>query len=444
MTLDTAALASWIQHRRWYATKNLTIENFELLSRTPLNFAGVEAEHVVVAITTSQGTDLYQLLLASAERDYIETHVQPDSVISSAEQSWYELFGDPRALLGLIDLLNEATTNQALQFKALATLPLATSARVISSEQSNSSVVLGDQLIAKFYRRLTPGLNPDLEIGRALDQRGCQFVPRLRGWAEGELNQTQSTLLVVHEFFGTAVDGFEHALASVRDLIASDSTPAEAGGDFAAESERLGAAVRSIHEDLKAAFGAETIRLDPLIDSMNERLDRACMEVPALRQFEQEIRQRFEVERGRTAEVQRIHGDLHLGQVLRDPTGWKVLDFEGEPGSALEQRRAMSPAVRDVAGMLRSFDYAARQPLNTHPERERLLTHTATWAQRNREAFLRGYGAQSDSLSDVFELDKAVYEALYEHRFRPDWIDVPLGGIARLLESADSWRSDDL
>lgn len=434
MNLHVSDLASWIQHRRWYATKNLAIENLEIVSQAPITFANREIQHTIVAVTTEHGRDMYQLLLAENSREYVESHVHADSVISTGEPSIYEFLGESPALTSLVDVFNHRLTSEVLNCHCQEEIPQAHTARLISTEQSNSSVVLGDHNIAKFYRRITPGINPDLEVGLALDRLESSYVPRVRGWAEGHIESVNTTLAVVHQFFPTAVDGFEHGLASVRDLIAAELPPESAGGDFAAESQRLGQAIRSIHSDLSTAFGTEQAASDQLIDTMLERLHKATSEVDALQPMKSAIAHKYERLRGTPLLVQRIHGDLHLGQVLRDPTGWKVLDFEGEPGASIERRRAMAPTARDVAAMLRSFDYAARQPLISHPEKAKLLPRTAEWARRNREAFLEGYGAELDDITAIFELDKAVYEALYEHHFRPDWIEIPLGGIARLLE----------
>ena len=224
-------------------------------------------------------------------------------------------------------------------------------------------------------------------------------------------------------------------------------TAAEAGGDFAGEAERLGVATAQVHQDLAEAFG--TSELEPeaireLAEQMFRRLDMAIAAVPELARYADKIGDAFSSLAKLTDPVpaQRVHGDYHLGQVMRTQTGWVVLDFEGEPASPLAQRRARSSPLRDVAGMLRSFDYAARHQLLTHPERDILAPVAGDWVQRNGEAFCAGYAAaggldpaRNAVLLRALLLDKAVYEVIYEARNRPNWLVIPLESIADLMKA---------
>ena len=151
--------------------------------------------------------------------------------------------------------------------------------------------------------------------------------------------------------------------------------------------------------------------------------------------------QRFDRLRTATAPVtvQRVHGDLHLGQTLRTVKGWKILDFEGEPAKSLSERSDLWPAQRDVAGMLRSFDYAAGATLQGFGTSTQLAYRAQEWSARNRTAFLAGYasvaGDEASAGGDLlaaFEADKAIYEAVYETRNRPTWVGIPLRAIARI------------
>jgi maltokinase len=174
---------------------------------------------------------------------------------------------------------------------------------------------------------------------------------------------------------------------------------------------------------------------------MTERLAAATEVVPQLADHADALRALYAaVAESREPVVrQRVHGDLHLGQVLRTATGWIVLDFEGEPARPLADRRELDSPLRDVAGMLRSFDYAARHMLVEQPEDPQRAYRAQEWAERNRTAFCSGYSSASgldpcgrSPLLRAFEADKAVYECVYEARNRPHWLMIPLNSLSRL------------
>jgi maltokinase len=180
---------------------------------------------------------------------------------------------------------------------------------------------------------------------------------------------------------------------------------------------------------------------------MHRQLAEAIEVVPRLREHRAVLAAAFDALAGLDSPVavQRIHGDFHLGQVLRSSSGWAVLDFEGEPARPVAERRAMAHPLRDVAGMFRSFEYAARYLLPTEAALDStvdpgiLEDRARAWADHNRAAFSRGYalaGGPEPTAHEVllraFEYDKAVYEVLYEARNRPTWLHVPLGSLARL------------
>jgi maltokinase len=320
----------------------------------------------------------------------------------------------------------------------------ATRARPVGSEQTNTSVVYDDRLILKLFRTLEPGPNPEVEVTAALAGAGCPHVARpVAAWRRGELD-----LAVVHEFLGGGAEGWALALTSLRDLLGEPHllAPGEAGGDFAGEAERLGAMTAALHGALAGVFG----RRPADVPSWAAGIEREVRGVagrlsPAAAEAAGRV-----IERLRGVDdpgpAIRVHGDYHLGQVLRTDRGWHVIDFEGEPVLPLAQRRAFSSPLRDVAGMLRSFQYAASVALRESDGGAAALAEA--WEARNREAFLDGYLSAAEearllpagadawhAVLGAFELGKAAYEVSYELAHRPDWATIPLRGLERLLGS---------
>ena len=267
----------------------------------------------------------------------------------------------------------------------------------------------------------------------------------LYGWIEAGEND----LAMIQQFLRTAADGWDLALASARNLFAeADLHAEEVGGDFAGEAHRLGVAVSEVHEHLREEFGSSEFDAAPKAEWMRQRLVAAAAAVPVLGGYADALQAVYERMAGIGGEAQRVHGDLHLGQTLRTSRGWKLVDFEGEPAKPLEERRLPDSPWRDVAGMLRSFDYAAQsvvKDLHSADEPGSQISYRAReWVERNRTAFLAGYAERrleaggapltpsELALIDAYEADKAVYEVVYEARNRPGWLDIPLAAIERI------------
>ena len=322
---------------------------------------------------------------------------------------------------------------------------------LFTGEQSNSSVAFGEDSLMKVFRKVTPGVNPDVSIHEVLTRAGSDHVAALYGWLDVVDEPTDSTiqLAMLQQFLRTASDGWELALASVRNLFAEEDLYAdEVGGDFAGEAARLGRALAETHETLAENFPVATRSADEmamLASAMRDRLAAAIEVVPALAEHSPVLQETYDA-LGALSDVvvHQIHGDLHLGQTLRTVKGWKIVDFEGEPAKPLSERLLPDSPWRDVAGMLRSFDYAPKAVAMTsfaselEPAAQDQQAYRATeWSARNAQAFLASYAARDltddeQTLLAAYIADKAVYEAVYEARNRPTWVDIPLEALARL------------
>ncbi|MGP3934982.1 maltokinase N-terminal cap-like domain-containing protein [Nonomuraea sp. KM88] len=433
-------LAAWIGRQRWFGGKGRPIDHLSIDSDVELTLG---LRHLIVAVWQEGSRERYQVLLG--ERPSLPDRLAHALIGTIGDVYLYDAVHDAERTDWLLDGMARDEERSGLRMRHVPGAAIDTEPRsvVLSAEQSNTSLVYGDAYICKLFRRLIPGVNPELEIVTALAARNAPHIAQPYGWIETDLDGTGTTLAFMQEFLSTANDGWDLALASVRDLYASlPEVPAsEAGGDFAAESLRLGTATARVHRELAAAFPTdliETHEVKRMAEGFRRRLGRAVSEVPALRQHVTVIEHAYHQVELLTNEVpvQRVHGDYHLGQVMRTTTDWVVLDFEGEPGQPLAERRALSSPLRDVAGMLRSFDYAARHLLAGHSEAEALEPRAQEWADRNRAAFLDGYTegggviTRGDAvLLRAFELSKAVYEVVYEARNRPSWLPIPLAAF---------------
>lgn len=320
---------------------------------------------------------------------------------------------------------------------------------LFSGEQSNSSVMFGEDALMKIFRKVTPGVNPDVQVHEVLTRTGSTHVAALYGWLDVVDTDSDAViqLAMLQKFLRTASDGWDLAQASVRNLFAEDDLRAdEVGGDFAAEAARLGTALAEVHATLADHFPTEALGgadVRALSAAMEERLASALSVVPELAAYADGLRARYAaVAALPEIPVQRVHGDLHLGQTLRTTQGWKIVDFEGEPAKPLSDRLLPDSPWRDVAGMLRSFDYAPRVVARTleAPDAatlEQRGQRAEEWAAHNRAAFLAAYAGHDltpaeQTLLEAYVADKAVYEAVYETRNRPGWIDIPLAAVARI------------
>ncbi|MZE79105.1 maltokinase N-terminal cap-like domain-containing protein [Streptomyces xinghaiensis] len=457
-------LRSWLPRQRWFAGKGNPITGFSLVSATeilPCTAGGAAPGllHLLVRAQQQPGTaDCYQLLIGI--RSTLPPHLAHTLIGRPAEgplhgHTVYEALADPRLAGLLLERLRVPGRLGALRFTRAPGTAIASglAPRVITAEQSNSSVVYGDAYILKVFRRIGTGVNPDLELPLALARAGCERVPHPTAWFEADPGVDAAagaglasvpaddpaggplTLGILQPFLPGSADGWQLALNSLS-----------VQADFTGAAHALGRATAEVHTALAEALPTAVLRrpqIEHIAGGMTERLEAAASAVPALRPYREPLRAAYDElaalgNRGRTWHAQRIHGDLHLGQALRSAHDgrWSLIDFEGEPARPISERRRLQPVARDIAGMLRSFDYAAR----THqPASGGAPGWSRQWSRQSRAAYCGGYAEAAGTdprdepeLLRAYETDKAVYEVLYEARHRPDWLPVPMAAIRRL------------
>jgi trehalose synthase-fused probable maltokinase len=459
MTALPDFLSTWITEQRWYAGKGRA-PVWERLGGFDLPDPDGQARITVhLFLDTAERPLLYQVPLTEREAPVAGLE---HALIGSYDENGITRFvyDGPRdeacakAILRLIldegaVLPDDGAPGIAARGHCVPTTPAVEigGAKVLSGEQSNTSIIFdmvgldgtpAEPIICKVFRSLHHGENPDVTLLSALAGAGSIVVPRSVGHINGQWQDTgeptgfaHGHLAFAQEFFPGVEDAWRVALEA-----------AEAGEDFTARARTLGEATADVHTTLAAALptrAAAPVDIAATIASMRARFDEAVGEVPAIEQHRAALQSVYA--RAATSvwpAMQRVHGDFHLGQVLWVPgRGWIILDFEGEPMRPMLERARVDFPLRDVAGMLRSFDYVAGSVVQSHG---RSVTE---WALAARRAFLDGYISRSGtdlranrSLLDAFEIDKALYEAVYEARNRPAWLAIPLAAIDRLVERA--------
>ena len=445
LDLLTAQLAAWLPAQRWYAHKGAGDPHVEIAGWAPLRIA---PDHATILLVVEVRTDRDASSGALYQVPLVLRRPGPGATEEGAEVGVLAVPGGPlrvddavrdadgRAALVATLVSGDGAVGPRLGLAAQRTrpespLPLgrAMRSRVLGGEQSNSSLIVETEgaspLIVKLFRVLQDGENPDVVLQGALTSQGSARVPAVIGAARVRVGGVRTHSLVAQEFLPDVEDAWRVALR-----VAGE------GGDFTGPARELGAALAEVHRDLAAALGtipADAHAVGATLAQMHDRLDQVSAEVEQVAAHRENLAALLSA----AAEapwpaMQRIHGDLHLGQVLAVPgRGWVLLDFEGEPLRPLAERSLPDSPLRDVAGMLRSLDYVAGAVAHKHG------LDASAWAAAARTAFLEGWAAGSDTaappaLLAAFEADKAVYEALYESRQRPDWLPIPLGALERI------------
>jgi maltokinase len=452
--LDEQVLNDWIVAQRWFASKTREVASIEIVDRVTLREDSPALVLCLVEVRFPTGThETYQVPLGL--RPVSEGWAER-VIVEAGGWTVYDALADPAAGRELLHRMRSNSEFQVGQDEFIfrwapnagAGLGGTVDVRPVGVEQSNSSIVFGDELIMKAFRKVEPGVNPELELLRFLSAHGFPHIASLAGWYEVEGRLIDATLGILQEFLLGFRDGWELAL----DELAADPDA------LLDKLEALGVVIGELHAALGSdnadpAFSPDEPSMEALsilTADVDEQIERVFLDLPEteatapIRGRGQDVRERLSTLSHVNAggKVIRTHGDLHLGQTMLGDRGWVVLDFEGEPARPLPERRLKRSPLRDVAGMLRSFSYVTAGA--------RILRGVETpegWEDAARERFLTGYhqavdssllppGQQAtDQLLAVFELEKAVYELRYELNNRPDWVAIPVAGIVRLLDS---------
>lgn len=481
MNINLERLKDELAQHRWFGDKSRAIAEVALLDRGILEDGAETLELILIEVSFEDGGKaLYSV---------------PGLV--DGEGNVREASGDEGRLAAVGEILSSGTPIKGekggvFHFSGPGLNPSAppgrTSVRVIGEEQSNTSVVFDDAVILKFFRKVEVGPNPDIELTRLLTNQGFASIPAqvgeifyqpegteirhqpMPGQEETEIDLGIAQHFVVEGRDGwrATVDALGKLFDEIHDEDVAEDRPAlieERAADLLEGLEQLGEATASLHvelsrEDLETTYLAEPVESSDLVEwsiGAIERLNGLVDQVPELEPLSGPLAERLRA----VTKIEdpgaktRTHSDYHLGQVLRVPRAWKILDFEGEPARPLDERREKHSPIRDVAGMLRSFSYAAAASLFERAQRDtdewaRLEPWAFAWEGLARSRFLGAYLATAHegrfmpperedigAMLDFFELDKALYEVSYERDNRPEWLWIPLRGIREVIQRGE-------
>jgi trehalose synthase-fused probable maltokinase len=427
------ALPEWLEQQRWYASKSRTVAGIEVMEAVALRDDPIVLEALVQAQFATGTHELYQLVFGADAFDALADPTEAGALLHRIERT--DTIETDLGRFGF------HRTDRFVE------IPEDAPARLMGVEQSNTSVVFDDRLALKVFRKVEPGINPELEMLQFLTAHRFPQIAPLQGWYEYDGQALAATLGVAQTYLPDAIGGWELAL---EEIVSGPDT-------FLDRLDNLGAVTAEMHNVLASdagdpAFSPEEPSqeaLSLLTATVDEDIERLFVRLPDDERVApiagrgQDVRERLaaRAQIGVGGRMIRTHGDYHLGQTLATPRGWVIIDFEGEPARPLPERRQKRSPLRDVASMLRSFAYAT-----SAVEILRGQDAPQDFEQRARERFLERYLERVDStllpageaqvanLLSIYELEKAIYELRYELDNRPDWVAIPVAGIRRLLE----------
>ncbi|MCB9958816.1 MAG: maltose alpha-D-glucosyltransferase [Rhodospirillaceae bacterium] len=501
--LTRDVLPPFVAIQRWFSAKDQKITSVKLLDAPVLR--SDKASWLIALIEVSLGKaepQRYSLPLAAHWDEAAATTVSPLLPYTLAKIRRGPKLGaltdasvDTGFTLAMLEAIREGreieTDDGRLRFtpgSSLAAVELTDSDEIrrLGVEQSNTSILLGDKMVLKTYRRLEPGIHPEVEIGRFLSETvDFENVAELYGTVEHiDADGTPTAIAILQEFVRNQGDGWRYTMDYLaRELddvvmgVGVEQAPEERYGVYLQRAATLGQRTAELHRALATETGNPAFDPEPLTGK-----DRKAMRKDVLAQANRALDALASVDagddvdlaasiaalRGRkdeiaalidrlasvpvTAAKTRHHGDYHLGQVLVDQADFVIVDFEGEPLRSMEERRGKRTPLRDVAGMVRSLDYAAwaacRQSTEVRPEEaETVRTQALAWRDLATSRFLESYAAtigdcvsypqdpeEQTVLLDLVILEKAFYEIAYEAANRPGWIGIPLAGVTAILD----------
>ena len=496
--LERDVLPAFLASRRWYANRG-RLATTHIAGAVPIVAADLGV--ALLEVKDKRETANYLLPLTIKWTRFDPERQNPSTLAAvrqgPREGTLLDATADPSFISLLLENLRAARTTEAdhrrIEFAPTARFPkdgplAIQDVRAVDTEQSNTTVLVGTDYVVKLFRRLEPGLNPEIEVGHFLTEAvAFSHAPPLLGTVELEENGTRSAVAVVHGFLQNQGDAWTVTNAYLDRFVEEQRLlTAEAAGHSDEESaylrrmDLIGRRVAELQLALAsrndiAAFAPEPITADDVrrwTESVLQRAGRALGDlarrrselaendrqlVDALLSFRDSLPARLRELLPETVDAMKIrhHGDFHLGQMLIVKDDVSIIDFEGEPRRSIEDRRRKAPAARDVAGLIRSIDYSAtaalERALKSAPdEHGKLARALEDWRAHSVAAFMEAYRSSlsdtrlwpqlleaADGLLNFFLLEKAFYEIEYELAHRPDWLRVPLAGTWRILSRSE-------